>query len=77
MENKEIIIHAKKLTEIFREEGIAWRTGMQQKHRYATILIPVGKPKKDEELWIEVQKYRKRYLNKEVTDLLRASKIFL
>jgi hypothetical protein len=50
---------------------------MQQKHRYATILIPVGKPKKDEETWEEVQKYRKRYLNKEVTDLLRASKIFL
>ena len=76
MDNKEIIIHAKKLTEIFREEGIAWRTGMQQKHRYATILIPVGKPKLEEASGKDVQKYRKRYLNKEVTDLLRASKIF-
>lgn len=76
MKKKEIIyIYPKMLKELFQEDGIEWRTGMNRKHEYACVMIAVGKPKLNEKTWKIEQRYRKRYLSKELTQLIRSSKI--
>lgn len=89
MEKKKIIkIYPKSLKELFLEEWVAYRTWMNNKHKYACVLIAVGKRKPilDEDgknildkKWnptFHPQKYRKRYLWSQITALLWASNIF-
>lgn len=66
-------LYPKMLKQLFEDDGVPQRTGMANKHNYVCIAIAVGKPKVGPNGEIE-QKYIRRYLPRDISDLIRAIK---
>jgi hypothetical protein len=66
-------LYPKMLKQLFQDDGVPWRTGMANKQNYVCIAIAVGKPKIDKEGVLQ-QKYIRRYLPRDISDLIRAIK---
>lgn len=72
-----IIIHAKKLKEIAKEEGITYRTAQRRKDLFAQVVVHFGENKLRNEDKRGQLKTQIRYLDSKTTELLRASGLFI
>lgn len=70
----QIVLYPKMLKQLFIDDWIPYRTGMEHKQDYVCVAIAVGKPKINKKTKEIEQKYIKRYLPREISKLLSAAR---